>query len=89
MPEQKPTLDDVTLDLLRRSLSHHLRIVPVASGAGRGMCSCGWHSRVSDDGRMYAPDYYSSADIERDWRDHAGLDSRGLRRVRVRAVMAS
>ena len=53
------------------AITHELRWVAVASGAGRGECTCGkWRSRVSDDGYMFEPDYYSGADIEGDFAAH-------------------
>lgn len=53
---------------------HTLSIRPVASGAGRGECSCGWRSRVSDDADYHSPDYYSTSNIRRDWRAHVEAD---------------
>lgn len=48
----------------RMKTKHQLGHVVVASGAGRIVCSCGWQSRVSDDGHMFLADYVSGWDIE-------------------------
>lgn len=50
----------------REHQQHTVRFITVASGAGRAECSCGWRSRVSDDGDMFMDDYYSRADVSRD-----------------------
>ena len=36
--------------------------VPVASGAGYIKCSCGWQSKVENDGDMFEPERYCSKD---------------------------
>ena len=51
--------------LLWWRLSHTPVSVPVVSGAGYIKCSCGWRSKVEDDGRMYEPDRYIAADAFR------------------------
>jgi hypothetical protein len=75
--KQKPVRNvlEISLPALSRpkSVTHTLTLVPVASGAGRGECSCGWRSRVSDDGQMSSPDFYTADNIRADWREHAGL----------------
>ena len=78
----------MTDNLTKPETTHRLRMIPVAPGAGRGMCCCGWASMISDDGRMFQPGYYSPADIERDWHRHAGQDRRGLPVIRVQAGSA-
>ena len=54
------------LSVDRGAGEHVFRLVTVASGAGRGVCSCGWRSPVSDDGRGD----YTSGDIFDDWQEH-------------------
>jgi hypothetical protein len=49
---------------------HVCKPVPVAPGAGRLVCSCGWESRVSDDGGMFAANWYSPNDQTTDWLEH-------------------
>lgn len=46
-----------------------LSLVPVASGAGQGVCSCGWRSKVADD----VSDYYGIGDIHAEFAAHACL----------------
>ncbi len=50
---------------------HTFSVQTVASGAGRGVCSCGWCSPVSDDATMFEATHYSANDIRRDWQEHA------------------
>jgi hypothetical protein len=52
---------------------HEPTRVPVASGAGRVVCSCGWTSGVQDDGSTFSESY----DAMKDWKVHAGLTSSG------------
>lgn len=49
---------------------HRLKMVTVANGAGRGVCICGWKSKVSDDALMFTDDYYSLDDIRDDYKKH-------------------
>ena len=44
---------------------HIPKMVPVASGAGRIVCSCGWKSGVEDDGDMFDPNRYRADDAFR------------------------
>lgn len=46
---------------------HSYTIKPVANGAGYYLCSCGWRSKVEDDGDIFKPDRYSAKD---DWDRH-------------------
>lgn len=46
---------------------HEPKYVTVANGAGRVVCSCGWSSRVQDDGLMFVDSY----DAMNDWKNHA------------------
>lgn len=46
-------------------IKHEAKRVPVASGAGYIQCSCGWRSKVEDDGNMYdLPRYSAKADFQ-------------------------
>lgn len=44
-----------------RSRKHNLTMVSVASGAGYAKCSCGWKSKVIDDGDVFSPGYNSAS----------------------------
>lgn len=41
---------------------HTATSIPVASGAGYVQCSCGWQSRVEDDGDMFTERKYNAHD---------------------------
>lgn len=45
--------------------SHTPVHVTVASGAGYIRCSCGWRSKVEDDGDMYEPGRYDAGEAFR------------------------
>lgn len=42
-------------------MNHEPIYVPVASGAGRIDCTCGWRGKVQDDGHMFDPGPYNAA----------------------------
>ena len=42
----------------------------MASGGGRGVCTCGWQSPVSDDGGMFGEGFYGADHIKGDWLAH-------------------
>ena len=42
-------------------MNHEPIYVPVASGAGRIDCTCGWRGKVQDDGHMFDPGAYNAA----------------------------
>ena len=71
MREVREFLDDGcrTITIERQGAPRSLTSVPVASGAGRGVCGCGWKSRVADDGN---PEYGWS-NIEADFAKHVCL----------------
>ena len=49
------------------SATHNPSFHPVASGAGRIVCSCGWRSRVQDDGYMFDPGHI---DVNHEFAEH-------------------
>lgn len=64
-------LDDFMLNYRRvedaPKKEHSYTIKPVANGAGYYLCSCGWRSKIEDDGDIFKPDRYSAKD---DWDRH-------------------
>ncbi len=64
----------------RQGAPRSLTSVPVASGAGLGVCGCGWRSRVADDGN---PEYGWS-EIEADFAKHVCLHNGRVKQRRRR-----
>ncbi len=56
--------------------THEGTKVPVANGAARIKCSCGWQSTVRDDGYMFDPGHPLNLDIDRQFQEHASTAPR-------------